>query len=224
MKISLWPHEDRPREKLINFGAKSLTDTELIAILFGAGTQRKNALDLARELLSKCGSLRDVQQALLSQFVSISGLGKAKYAILMAAFELGARGQVEMLQIGRKINTSHDVKEFLTNKLRNLPIEIFACLFLNNRNHVINFEELFRGSLNETSVYPREVVKRALSHNAAKVILVHNHPSGHPYPSQADKEMTETLKQALALIEVKVIDHIVVGNPEVFSFAEQGWM
>lgn len=224
MKIKLWPYEDRPREKLLTSGAKSLTDAELIAILLGAGTRKKTALDLAHELLYSCGDLKGIGQAFPSHLSTISGLGKAKYAVLMAALELGKRANAEIIQVGEKVSTPNAVKSFLASKLQNLTQEIFVCLFLNTQNRVICLEKLFSGSLTETSVYPREVVKRALTHNAAKVILAHNHPSGHTQPSQADKEVTHILQRALTLIEVKVIDHIIIGKNESFSFAEHGYI
>lgn len=151
-------------------------------------------------------------------------MGKAKYATLLAALELGKRCLEEESQLGEKLNNSKTTQGFLAAKLRSQPQEVFACLFLNNQNRILAFEELFHGSLSETAVYPREIIKRALAHNAAKIILSHNHPSGNPTPSHADKITTQHLKQALALVEIQILDHIIIGEQENFSFAEKGWI
>ena len=222
MKMTQWPVADRPREKFFTQGIQALTDAELIAILLQFGIKGKTALDLARELLYRFGGLKKLLQAPPQQLYQLSGLGKAKYAILRAALELGKRCQDENIEVGEKLGSSQATKRFLASRLRDQSREIFACIFLNNHNHIIAFEELFQGSLTEANVYPREIVKSALAHNAAKVILAHNHPSGNPAPSQADKDLTQHLKTALALVEIRVIDHIVVGQQENFSFAEVG--
>ena len=224
MKMTHWPLADRPREKLFAHGAKLLTDAELIAILLQFGTKGKTALDLARELLYLFGGLKKLLQANPQQFYQVPGLGKAKYASLKAALELGKRYADENIQIGEKLNNSRATQRFLASKLREQTREIFACLFLNNQNHILAFEELFQGSLTEASVYPREIVKRGLAHNAAKIILTHNHPSGNPAPSQADRELTQQLKEALALVDIQIIDHIIIGQKENFSFAEAAWV
>jgi len=224
MKITQWPLSDRPREKFFAQGVQALTDAELIAILLQFGTRGKTAVDLARELLYRFGGLKKLLQTQPQQLYQLPGLGKAKYAILRAALELGKRCTDENLQIGEKLNSSQVTKRFLSSRLREQTREIFACLFLNHHFQVLAFEELFQGSLTEANVYPREVVKSGLAHNAAKIILAHNHPSGNPAPSQADKELTALLKRALALVDIQVLDHIIIGQNDHFSFAEAGWV
>ncbi len=222
MPINHWPLNERPREKLLTFGAKNLSDAELLAIFVNTGVRGKTALDIARELLTTFGGLKKLLQSYPHEMYRQPGLGKAKYALLKAALELGRRFIDHDIQPGEALQDSQLTSRFLANQLKNYSHEVFACLFLDNHNRLICFEELFQGTLNEASIYPREVVKRALSHNAAKVILAHNHPSGNPTPSQADKEVTQRLKQALALVEVSVVDHFVIGQQGVISFAERG--
>ncbi|HSW71768.1 MAG TPA: DNA repair protein RadC [Gammaproteobacteria bacterium] len=224
MKITQWPLSDRPREKFFSQGVHSLTDSELIAILLQVGSKGKTAVDLARELLDQAGSLKKLSQTNSEQFYQLRGLGKAKYAILKAALELGKRCTSEKIQLGKKLNSSQATQDYLEAQLGDQTREVFACLFLNHHYHILAFEKLFQGSLTEANVYPREVVKSGLAHNAAKIILAHNHPSGNPTPSEADKELTEQLKQALALVDIQVVDHIIVGQQENFSFAEAGWL
>lgn len=222
MTIANWPLSDQPREKIFLQGAKNLSDAELLAIFLRTGVRGKTALDIARELLNEYGSLKKIFSAEPKQLFLKRGLGKAKYAMLKAAIELGRRYLEEDIRAGKLLNNSDLTKRFLINRLQDYPHEVFACIFLDVQNRMICFEELFSGTLNEASVYPREVVKRALKHNAAKVILAHNHPSGNPSPSHADQEITQVLKQALALIEIQVIDHVVIGNNDSISFAELG--
>ncbi|HSW69697.1 MAG TPA: DNA repair protein RadC [Gammaproteobacteria bacterium] len=222
MSITHWPLNERPREKLLLFGAKNLSDAELLAIFVNTGVPGKTALDIARELLINFGSLKKLLQSYPHEIYSQRGLGKAKYALLQAALELGRRFLDSEIQIGEALLDSHLTRRFLTNQMKNHSQEVFACLFLDNHNRLIYFEELFRGTLTEASVYPREVVKRALRHNAAKVIFAHNHPSGNATPSQADQELTQQLKKALALIDTIVVDHFVIGQNETVSFAELG--
>lgn len=222
MTIANWPLSDQPREKIFLHGPKLLSDAELLAIFLRTGIRGKTALDIARELLIEYGSLKKLLNADPQQLFQKPGLGKAKYAMLKAALELGKRYFEEKIKVGIPIHNSEATKRFLLNQLQDYPHEVFGCLFLNTQNHLICFEELFHGTINETNVYPREVVKRALKHNAAKLILTHNHPSGNPYPSQADQDITQVLKQALALVEIQVIDHVIVGNGNTISFAEVG--
>lgn len=222
MPITHWPLSERPREKLLLGGAKNLSDAELLAIFVNTGVRGKTALDIARELLVSFGNLKKLLQSYPHEIYQQRGLGKAKYALLQAALELGRRFLDSDIQIGEALLDSRLTRRFLANQLKNHPQEVFACLFLDNHNRLIRFEELFYGTLNEASVYPREVVKRALAHNAAKVIFAHNHPSGNTAPSQADQEITQQLKQALALIDIVVVDHFIIGQKETFSFAEQG--
>lgn len=222
MTINHWPLRERPREKLLNLGAKYLSEAELLAIFFRTGTRGKTAVDIARELLIEFGSLKKLINADPPFYFRKSGVGKAKFAMIKAAIELGRRYLEEQIEPGDKLNDSQVTKRFLASHLRDYPYEVFACLFLDSQHRVIGFEELFKGTLNEANVYPREVVKRCLSHNAAKIILTHNHPSGDPLPSQADRDITQLLKEALSLVDIQLIDHIIVGAKENFSFAETG--
>lgn len=222
MTITTWPTLDRPREKLLSQGAKYLSDAELLAILLQTGTQGKTALDIARELLTESGGLKKLGYAPAHHFYQKRGLGKAKFAMLQAALELGKRHCEEPLLAGQKLGNSEITKRCIADRLKDYAHEVFSCLFLDTQNRIIAFEELFHGTLTESNVYPREVVKRALAHNAAKVILAHNHPSGNPNPSSADRDITRTLQNALELVDIKVVDHIIVAPPEVLSFAETG--
>lgn len=222
MTITNWPLTERPREKLLNLGAKYLTDAELLAIFIRTGIRGKTALDIARELLSEFGDLKKLLNAAPAVFYQKPGLGKAKYAFLKAAIELGRRYLEENLQTGEIIANSQTTKRFLSSRLGSYTHEVFACLFLDIQNRVLSFEELFQGTLHETNVYPREVIKRCLAHNAAKIILAHNHPSGNPAPSTADQQLTRLLKESLALVDIQVIDHIVIGKKDCISFAEAG--
>ncbi len=222
MTIAHWPLNEQPREKILTYGAKHLSDTELIAIFLRTGVRGKSAVDIARELLCEYGSLKKLFNTAPHQLCQKRGLGKAKYAMLQGAIELGRRYLEEDVILGEPLNNSVLTKRFIINRLHSYQNEVFACLFLDIQNRMISFDELFYGTINEASVYPREVVKRALKHNAAKIILAHNHPSGSATPSQADIEVTQLLKKALALIEIPIIDHIIVGNQGCFSFAETG--
>ena len=222
MPISEWPVAERPREKLLLRGAEALSDAELLAIFLRTGVAGKTAVDLARELLAEFGSLRDLLTAKQEAFCSAPGLGKAKYAQLQAVLEMGRRYLAENMQRGEALSSSRDTKQYLQARLRDRREEVFCCLFLDNRHHILAFEELFNGTLNGATVYPREVIKRALEHNAAALIFAHNHPSGIAEPSHADKLLTSRLKEALALVDIRVLDHLVVGDGEVVSFSEQG--
>lgn len=224
MAITNWPEEERPREKLLQQGAKGLTDAELLAIFLRTGSKGKTAIDIARELLGEFGGLKKLINTDPNRLYLKHGFGKAKYATLKAAVELGQRYALDTLQKGTVLNGCQAAKRFLTHRLKDYPHEVFACLFLDTRQRVLCFEELFHGTLNEANVYPREVVKRGLSHNAAKIILAHNHPSGNTTPSQADCDITQLLKQALALVDIHIIDHIVVGTHDCISMAEDGFM
>ncbi len=224
MPITQWPLSERPREKLLQLGAKSLSDAELLAIFINTGVHGKTALDIARELLIEFGGLKKFLQAYPHEIYQQPGLGKAKYALLKAAIELGRRFLDSHVEPGEALHNSQRTQRFLLHQLKNYSHEVFACLFLDNHNRLICFEELFQGTLNEASVYPREVVKRALQHNAAKIIFAHNHPSGNATPSQADQDITQRLKQSLALVDIQVIDHVVIGHQNTLSFAEQGML
>lgn len=222
MAITDWPLAERPREKLLSQGAAALSDAELLAIFLRTGIPGRSAVDLARDLLSGFGSLRALLQADLKVFCSHSGLGPAKFVQLQAVMEMGRRHLYEEMQRGDALTSPGSVRRYLKSQLLGLPHEVFACLFLDNQHRVIAFEELFRGTLDSASVYPREVVKRALAHNAAALILTHNHPSGVSEPSQADLMLTRRLKESLALVDIRVLDHLVVGDGEPVSFAERG--
>lgn len=220
MTITSWPLAERPREKLLLCGATHLSDAELLAIFLRTGIRGKTALDLGRELLNEFGSLKKLLSS--ERPFQKPGVGKAKFAILKAALELGRRYLEENIHLGEVLTDSEATKRFLNGRLTHYSQEVFACLFLDNSHRVIGFEELFKGTLTEASVYPREVVKRALAHNAAKIILAHNHPSGNCTPSQSDKDLTILLAEALALVDIRIIDHVIVGNNDNFSFAEMG--
>ena len=217
-----WPASERPREKLISRGPAALSDAELLAIFLRTGVTGKTAVDLARDLLSEFGGLRALLEADRLDFCSHHGLGAATYAQLQAVLELARRHLQEQLHRGDALENPDTTREFLASRLRHLPYEVFACLFLDNRHRVIEFEELFRGTIDGASVHPREVVRRALHHNAAAVILAHNHPSGVAEPSRADVALTRRLVDSLTLIDVRVLDHVVIGDGDGVSFAERG--
>ncbi|MDD5297834.1 MAG: DNA repair protein RadC [Rhodocyclaceae bacterium] len=223
MSIHNWPAAERPREKLLARGAGALSDAELLAILLRVGVRGKSAVDLARELLAGFGSLSRLFAATAKDVARHAGMGQAKYVQLQAILELARRTLKEELSTGVSLSSPGAVRDYLRLTLGELPHEVFAVLFLDAQNRLIHYEELFRGSLTQTSVYPREVVKQALARNAAAVILAHNHPSGVAEPSRADELLTKSLKQALSLVDVKVLDHFVVaGGAPPLSFAERG--
>jgi len=223
MAITDWPESERPRERLLKDGAAALSDAELLAIFLRIGMKGKSAVDLARDLLSHFGSLTRLFQARQQEFAAIPGMGNAKYAQLQAVLEMSRRALREDMISRDLLSAPAAVRDWLRLHLAHLPHEAFVALWLDAQNRLIAHDELFRGTLTQTSVYPREVVKHALRHNAAAVILAHNHPSGLAEPSRADEALTSALKQALALIDIKVLDHfIVAGNGQPLSFAERG--
>ncbi|SCN47894.1 RadC family protein [methanotrophic endosymbiont of Bathymodiolus puteoserpentis (Logatchev)] len=222
MSIQDWPEGDRPREKLLAQGAEILSDAELLAIFLRTGIKGKTAVDLARDLLTDFGSLRELLLADCDNFTRAKGLGTAKYAQLQAVLEMARRHTFEELDRGDILTSPEATRAYLSQQLRHYQYEVFACLFLDNQHHILEFEELFRGTIDSASVYPREVIKKALAHNAAAVIFAHNHPSGISEPSQADKLITDKLKQALALIDIRVLDHFIIGDGMPYSFAENG--
>ncbi|MCF6353609.1 MAG: DNA repair protein RadC [Candidatus Polarisedimenticolaceae bacterium] len=224
MAITDWPAEERPREKLLQRGAEALSDAELLAIFLRTGVAGKTAVDLARDLLQEHGSLRNLMAADCAQFCASHGLGQAKYVQLQAVLEMGRRHLRETLTRGDALTSPEQTRSYLSARLRGYPYEVFACLFLDNRHRIIEYEELFQGTIDGASVHPREVVRRAIGHNAAAVILAHNHPSGVAEPSSSDTYITQRLKDALALVDVRVIDHIIVGDGEMTSLAERGLM
>jgi DNA repair protein RadC len=224
MGIADWPEHQRPRERLIREGAGALSDAELLAVFLRVGVRGKNAVELARQMVSEFGSLQGLFGASLRDFSAIPGLGMAKFAQLQAVMELARRAIGEQMQAGQTLSSPHTVKEYLRLVLGTQPYESFLVLFLDVKNRLIDAKELFRGTLSHTSVYPREVVREALARNAASVMLAHNHPSGTPDPSESDLLLTRALVQALALVDVRILDHFVVAGHQVHSFAEHGQM
>lgn len=222
MAIKDWPADERPREKLLQKGSNALTDAELLAIFLRTGTPGKSAVDLARELLNDFGSLKALLDADLQRFCQSVGLGPAKYAQMQAVLEMARRHFCEILQRGDALTSPDITRAYLSAQLRGYSYEVFACLFLDNQHRVLKLEELFRGTIDSASVYPREVAKAALQHNAAAVIFAHNHPSGISEPSQADRHITDKLKHALALFDIRVLDHFIIGDGLPYSFAENG--
>lgn len=223
MAITDWPEDERPRERLLTQGANALSDAELLAIFLRVGVKGVSAVDLARELIGHFGSLNRLFAASQAEFSSIHGMGPAKYAQLQAVLAMSRRALAEEMKLTNVFSTPGAVRDYLRLHLAGLPHEVFFSIWLDAQNRMIAADELFRGTLTQTSVYPREVVKKALWHNAAAVVLAHNHPSGVAEPSAADEFLTRELKQALALVDVRVLDHfIVAGQSQPLSFAERG--
>jgi DNA repair protein RadC len=222
MGIEDWPEQTRPRERLVREGARALSDPELLALLLRVGVRGKSAVELGRDILQHFGSLHGLFGATLDDCTEVHGLGMAKYAQLQAVMELARRAIAEQLQAGEAFGSPELVKRYLRIKLGGQRHESFVVLFLDVKNRLIADRELFRGTLTQTSVYPREVVIEALAYNAASVILAHNHPSGLPEPSDADLRLTGALVQALSLVDIRVLDHFIVAGPLVHSFAEHG--
>jgi DNA repair protein RadC len=222
--ISDWPEGERPREKLLAQGPQALSDAELLAIFLRVGVTGKSAVDLARDLLHEFGSLNGIFNASRETLTTVNGMGDSKYAQIQAIFEMARRALSEQMKQRDALTSPRQVRDYLCLKLGGLTREVFVVLFLDAQNRVIAQEEMFAGTLSQASVYPREVVKRVLHHNAAAVILAHNHPSGVAEPSHADELLTQTLKEALALVDVRVLDHFVIAGNNVLSFAERGMM
>lgn len=222
MSIKDWPESERPRERLLRQGPAALSDAELLAIFLRVGVTGRSALDLAGDLLDRFRSINTLFAAPLEDFARIKGLGEAKYVQLMAAHELAKRALAEEIRRDTVLSSPDKVRQYLRLRLGHLPHEVFLALFLDAQNRLLAPEELFRGTLTQTSVYPREVVKRALAHNAAAVVFAHNHPSGVAEPSRADEILTRALKEALQLVDVRVLDHLIVAHGDVMSFAERG--
>jgi len=220
--LRLWPEGDRPREKLLKKGAGSLSDSELLAIFLRTGTHGKNVIELSREIIQHFGGLKGLLAASEKEFCSIKGLGRAKYVQLQACLEMSQRHIEEEIALQDAIENPQQVKQYVQSRLTGKPNEIFAVMFLNNQHQVLAFEELFFGTVNASSVHPRVVVQRCLAHNAAAVIVTHNHPSGIAEPSLSDIDITQTLKSALNLIDVRLLDHLVVASHQVTSLAERG--
>ncbi len=221
-RINEWPSSQRPRERLLGNGADSLSDADLLCILIGSGAGGMSALELAQELLLRFGGLRGIFAATPRELEKVRGIGAAKSALLAAARECCTRALKEKITTGRRLRNSSDSERFLMARLRDRRYETFCCLFLDCRNRVLAFEELFHGTLDSAMVYPREIVRRAMERNAAAVILAHNHPSGVAEPSQADHLITQRIRKALELIDVRVLDHFIVGHDGCASLARLG--
>jgi DNA repair protein RadC len=222
MAIREWPTRERPREKLLERGPQALSDAELIAILLGSGTRGRSAVDVARALIGRFGSIRELLRAEKADCVSQLGLGPARYALLRAALEIARRHHLDGLRAGPLLASPETTRQFLLAQLRDRPYEVFCCMHLDSRHRLIAFQELFRGTVDGASVHPREVVREALAHNSAALIFAHNHPSGVAEPSAADELITQRLRDSLALVDIRVLDHIVVGDGACISFAESG--
>jgi DNA repair protein RadC len=224
MSIRHWPVADRPREKLLRQGPAALSEAELIAIFLRTGTKGRSALDLGRDLLVRFGSLRGLLTADQATVCATPGLGPARYAALQATLELARRHFDELMRAGPVLTNPASTRDYLRVRLRDLAHEVFCCLYLDSRNRVIGFDELFRGTVDGATVHVRDVVKQALARNAAAVILAHNHPSGVAEPSQADEFITRRIRDALALVDIRVLDHLVVGDNRCESMAERGML
>ncbi len=222
MAIKHWPESEQPREKLLNIGPQALSDAELLAVFLRTGTKGKSAVEVARDLLKRFDGLRGLLQADENATCETLGLGKVKYAQLQATLELARRYLYETIKRGKVLSSPDETRNYLLMRMRDYSQEVFSCLFLDNKHRIIAFEEMFRGTVDSASVYPREIVKRALEHNSAALILAHNHPSGDPSPSPADHSITKKIKSALNLVDIRVLDHFVVGDKECVSFAEMG--
>jgi DNA repair protein RadC len=224
MSMAHWPPAERPRERLLAQGPASLSDAELVALFLGTGVRGKSALDVARELLARFGRLSRLLSAAQPEIDAVPGVGAAKYAQIAAVMELARRALAEEMKARDSLLSPAAVRGYLRLRMQDLGHECFYCVFLDAQNRVIAAEELFRGTLTQTSVYPREILKRGLHHNAAAVILAHNHPSGVAEPSIQDQALTRTLVEALALVDIKVLDHFIVAPGACLSFAERGLM
>jgi DNA repair protein RadC len=222
MGIADWPEDQKPREKLLQRGAETLTDAELLAIILRTGMKGKSAVDLGRELVERFGGVHGLLGAHPETIQKTPGLGQAKAAQLLAALAVAKRALASEMRHRDNLSSPAAVRDYLRLTLRNRDREIFVAVYLDAQNRVVEVEELFSGTLTQTSVYPREVVRLALRHNAAAVIFAHNHPSGLAEPSRADELLTQALKQALALVDVKVLDHFIVAGNAALSFAERG--
>ncbi len=222
MAITHWPREERPREKLIAQGAQALSDAELLAVFLRSGVSGCTAVDVARRLLQRFGGVRQLLNAELRELCTEPGVGPVKYVQLQAAIELGRRYLAQRLARGTTLTSPSQARDYLHAQLRDRPYEAFCCLYLDTRHRVLGFEELFRGTLDGASVHPRELIRVALTRCAAAVIVAHNHPSGVAEPSSADEALTLRLKQALALVDIRLLDHIVIGDGDSVSFSERG--
>lgn len=224
MNIRDWPAEERPREKLLTRGAAALSDAELLAVFFGTGQRGLNAIELGRQLLIRHGGLRGLLRLPCDQLVREPGIGLARASRLCAALELATRHLAQRLDEPEALTNPNLAGQYFRARLRDREREVFACLFLDTRHRPIAIEELFQGTVDRSEVHPREVVKRALAHNAAAVMFAHNHPSGVCEPSSADRQITDVLRRALELVDIRTLDHLVIGDGEPVSFAARGWL
>lgn len=224
MAITDWPTHERPREKLLQYGANSLTDAELLAIFLRTGIRGKTAVDLARDILQHFNGLRALLDADVQSVCACQGLGPVKFAQLQAALEISRRHLYATLQRSDAMEYADQTGLFLLSKMRHYQQEVFACLFLDTQYRVIHFEELFYGTIDSATVHPRIVVKKALFHNAAAVIFAHNHPSGIAEPSDQDREVTQHLQSVLDLVDIKVLDHFIIGDNHIVSMLQLGWI
>jgi DNA repair protein RadC len=222
MTIRDWPRTERPREKLLEGGAHTLSDGELLAVLLGSGPRGSSAVEIARALIQEFGSLRDLLSSDAARCLRQRGIGPARYSVLQAAVELARRHFRESLRIGPALRSSGAVRAFLLAQLRDHPYEVFCCLYLDQHERLIVFQEMFRGTVDHADVHPREVVREALLRNASYAIFAHNHPAGLANPSKGDEVTTRRLKDALALVDVRVMDHLIVGDGHCYSFADHG--
>lgn len=224
MHIRDWPAAERPREKLLARGAGALSDAELLAIFLGSGLRGRDAVATARDLLAAHGPLRRLLERSPNALSKLPGLGPARACALAAALELGHRHLAATLERGEAMTDPQAAGRYFAQRLRGRPHEVFAALFLDTRHRALGFEELFQGTLDGAEVHPRVVVQRALALNAAAVIVGHNHPSGNPEPSAADRAVTARLKQALALVDLRLLDHFVIADGPPVSLAARGWV
>lgn len=224
MAISDWPEDERPREKLLRHGAASLSDAELLAIFFRTGVAGRSAVALAKDCLNEFGGLQAMLNASQAEFCAVAGLGPAKYAQLHAVMVLARRSLAETLREAPVFAGATASREFLAAQLGGEQREVFAILYLNTQHRLIQYEPLFFGTIDAAAIYPREILRKALACNASALIVAHNHPSGIAEPSSADRQITERIQQALALVDIRLLDHCVVGRGEVVSFAERGWL
>ncbi|MBT4837054.1 MAG: DNA repair protein RadC [Methylococcales bacterium] len=222
MNLKEWPIEERPREKLLSHGANALSNAELLAIILRTGTHGKNVVELARNMISEFGNLKGVFNSDIDNFCQLPGLGPAKYVQFQAMLEIIQRYLNENISNKHFLSSPDETRSFLIAKLKGAQKEIFGCLFLDNKNHIISFEELFHGTINETKIYPRELIKRAFYNNAAACIFVHNHPSGNPTPSQEDIDITQKLRKTFSIFDIRILDHFIISDTQAVSLAELG--
>lgn len=224
MHINKWPKGEQPREKLLARGASALSDAELLAIFLGSGLPGQDAVAMARDLLKQHGPLRHLLELPAENMQRLPGIGPARACMLIGALELNRRHLASDLQRGQALGDPPAIGRYFSQRLRAYAYEVFAVMFLDTRHRTLGFEELFRGTVDSAEVHAREVVRRAMNHNAAAVIVGHNHPSGCPEPSAADRSVTRQLKDALALVDVRLLDHFVVGDGHPVSLAARGWV